>query len=591
MSLSRRSFIGTLLCATVGTQLVNRALAGGVASMKPVIRFPEGRKLRFLQVTDTHIDHNSMNNRSYKLLRYVIRTQKPDFIVMTGDLTTGTNKKSEFGRNMKNLIDIYVNEKIPFAVTFGNHDAENHAPDRWNREGQYQVYKQLGGAYFIDHDVPELSGAGSGVIRIENAAGKPITDLYLMDSGAYSSKGGYDACRTDQIAYYEKTSTKTPVMWFQHLPVPEIMTQGLFRKVEEGTLGSIKYRDAFYCLNAERTFGLFNERVCDPNMETYADEAHTYEGRTLYQSWVKMGNVSGVFFGHEHRNSFYGKDDNGIVIGYTKGIHPTFYSDGNAGMRTFNMAEDGTYTADCMVESHVDGMGLLHPIAKNQLRLMSYNIYHGVGQDGKLNLVRTAKVIRSQHPSCVALQEVEVNASRSDNYDIPKELGAITGMYPTFAQAIPFAGGSYGNAVLTQEKPLSVKRFPLPGGEPRVLLCVELEKIVFFATHLALRESEQIASLEVIKKAMAEYTKPIAFAGDLNFKPGSEPYKAYSECFVWTNEKNAPTYPSKEPKSCIDYIAVCKKSADKLSLSNSHVVPESVASDHRPIVATLTVKA
>ena len=40
------------------------------------------------------------------------------------------------------------------------------------------------------------------------------------------------------------------------------------------------------------------------------------------------------------------------------------------------------------------------------LRILSYNIHHGEGMDGKLDLPRIASVITSVQPDIVALQEV-----------------------------------------------------------------------------------------------------------------------------------------------------------------------------------------
>ena len=44
-----------------------------------------------------------------------------------------------------------------------------------------------------------------------------------------------------------------------------------------------------------------------------------------------------------------------------------------------------------------------------QLRVMTYNIHHGEGTDGRIDLERIAKVIRDAKPDLVALQEVEKN--------------------------------------------------------------------------------------------------------------------------------------------------------------------------------------
>ena len=47
------------------------------------------------------------------------------------------------------------------------------------------------------------------------------------------------------------------------------------------------------------------------------------------------------------------------------------------------------------------------------IRVLSYNIHHGEGVDGVLDLARIGGVIKSVKPDLVALQEVDRNASRS----------------------------------------------------------------------------------------------------------------------------------------------------------------------------------
>ena len=43
----------------------------------------------------------------------------------------------------------------------------------------------------------------------------------------------------------------------------------------------------------------------------------------------------------------------------------------------------------------------------DELRLVAYNIHHGEGMDGKLDLERIARVIAAEKPDLVALQEVD----------------------------------------------------------------------------------------------------------------------------------------------------------------------------------------
>ena len=84
------------------------------------------------------------------------------------------------------------------------------------------------------------------------------------------------------------------------------------------------------------------------------------------------------------------------------------------------------------------------------LRVLCYNIHHGEGVDGKLDLARIARVIRSVDPTIVALQEVDSRTTRTDRVDQPAELARLTDMKVVFEKNIEFGGGEYGNAVLSK---------------------------------------------------------------------------------------------------------------------------------------------
>jgi len=82
----------------------------------------------------------------------------------------------------------------------------------------------------------------------------------------------------------------------------------------------------------------------------------------------------------------------------------------------------------------------------DQLRVLSYNIHHGEGTDGKLDLVRIAKIIRQVDPDVVTLQEVDRNVRRSESVDQPAQLAELTDMQVRFGANIELQGGQYGNA-------------------------------------------------------------------------------------------------------------------------------------------------
>ncbi|MBL4641696.1 MAG: hypothetical protein JKX86_07725 [Verrucomicrobiales bacterium] len=66
------------------------------------------------------------------------------------------------------------------------------------------------------------------------------------------------------------------------------------------------------------------------------------------------------------------------------------------------------------------------------LRVMTYNIHHAEGLDGKVDLERIANVIRQSNADIVALQEVDKNTRRTGGIDMPADLARRTGMNIVF---------------------------------------------------------------------------------------------------------------------------------------------------------------
>ncbi|MCY2995293.1 MAG: hypothetical protein NTY19_46640 [Planctomycetota bacterium] len=85
-----------------------------------------------------------------------------------------------------------------------------------------------------------------------------------------------------------------------------------------------------------------------------------------------------------------------------------------------------------------------------RIRVLTYNIQHGEGTDGKIDLARTAAVIKRLTPDLAALQEVDKATTRSRGVDQAAELGKLTGMHVAFGKAMDFAGGRYGEAILSR---------------------------------------------------------------------------------------------------------------------------------------------
>lgn len=215
-----------------------------------------------------------------------------------------------------------------------------------------------------------------------------------------------------------------------------------------------------------------------------------------------------------------------------------------------------------------------------QLQVMSYNVRHCAGMDLVVDYDRTAAVIAQQRPDIVALQELDSITGRSGLHDQLGELALRTGYHPIFGAAIDFDGGQYGVGILSHEIPLSIRRIPLPGEVPRVLLVVELEDYVIACTHLNLDEAQRLASVPLIVEEAQQWQKPFLLVGDWNDTPDSELLEVMTQHFTVLSGDEA-TYPADEPTECIDYVAVFDGRAKAIE---SHVIDEPAASDHRPLV-------
>lgn len=232
-----------------------------------------------------------------------------------------------------------------------------------------------------------------------------------------------------------------------------------------------------------------------------------------------------------------------------------------------------------------------------RLRVLSFNIHHAEGTDGKLDLERIAKVIRSISPDLVALQEVDRRTARSGRVDQPAELARLTNMRAVFERNIPYQGGEYGNAVLTRLPVTSHRNHLLPShddGEQRGALAVEAEAgeaqepLLFIATHFDHRpkEAERLASVELVNAlARDDPDRPMLLAGDLNALPDSRTLRNLQPLWKRVNEEPLPTFPAAEPARQIDYILV--RPANRWRVIEVRVLDVPIASDHRPIFAVL----
>lgn len=239
-------------------------------------------------------------------------------------------------------------------------------------------------------------------------------------------------------------------------------------------------------------------------------------------------------------------------------------------------------------------------LATEPFKILSYNVRHCANMDNVRSEQATAAVIVREKARFVAVQEMDVKTARVQGVDQPQELAKLTGLHATFAQAIPYQGGAYGVALLTREKPLAVRRIPLPGREPRVLLLAEFADCFFGTLHLDLERARRLESLPIVRAAVraAAATKPVFICGDWNALPQSATLKQMGAFVKVISTTQTPTFHSRSENprervnkgGVIDYIAVDTGHAAAVKVHASQVTEERWVSDHAPISVTVEIK-
>jgi endonuclease/exonuclease/phosphatase family metal-dependent hydrolase len=237
------------------------------------------------------------------------------------------------------------------------------------------------------------------------------------------------------------------------------------------------------------------------------------------------------------------------------------------------------------------------------LRIMTYNIHHGRGTDGKVDPARTAAVIKEANADIVGLQEVDKNVRRSGNRDLTAEIADLLGMHFYFDKNINFDGGEYGSAILSRfpilEKTNTHYKMLRPGeqrGLQQVILDVNGRKILFMNTHIDYRPEDEERLLNIIemKEAAERHPDlPTFLVGDFNDLPGSRTLLSVQEMFTDTwaemGEGDGTTHihATDGQHKRLDYIFYrTNESIQPLKIW----VTNADASDHFPVVAEFLLR-
>ncbi len=273
------------------------------------LKFGKEHTFKIAQFTDIHWENNSPEcAKTIETIQFVLNVENPDLVILTGDIVTDVPAREGWLALTKTFVDA----KVPFAVTLGNHDAEPEI----SRDQIFELLETL--PYFVGSKGPELYGCGNYALSVKSSDGKSVASaIYCLDSNDYPKDkmiGHYDWIRYDQIGWHRATSDQytaqnkgfpLPALMFFHIPIPEYNSVA----------------------GKETTIGVKNEGVASSDINS-----------GLFASLVEKKDVMGVFVGHDHENNYIGIHHE-IALAFGQVTGADAYGDLERGSRIIELHE------------------------------------------------------------------------------------------------------------------------------------------------------------------------------------------------------------------------------------------------------------
>lgn len=309
-----------------------------------------------MQLTDIHIGGGFLSikkdNMALNAVASMITAEKPDLVVVTGDITypvpfqagTFNNKLSA-----KLFADLMEQLGVYWCLAFGNHDTEAYS--YYTREQISEVYSDEKYEHCLYQAGPEeVDGSGNYIVKVENTKGEITQGLVMLDSHSYvdgdyfGALWKYDTIHENQVQWYEQELKKLQQenggvmpksLAFFHIALPE-------------------YKDAWYEYRDNGYNDTDNVKYVYGNAGEKGDIVYSSKSYNFgfFDKMVELGSTQGSFCGHDHLNNF-ALNYKGIQLTYSYSIDYLAYTGImkyglQRGCTIINVKPDGSF------ESHLE---------------------------------------------------------------------------------------------------------------------------------------------------------------------------------------------------------------------------------------------
>ncbi|WP_144127825.1 endonuclease/exonuclease/phosphatase family protein [Catellatospora sichuanensis] len=233
------------------------------------------------------------------------------------------------------------------------------------------------------------------------------------------------------------------------------------------------------------------------------------------------------------------------------------------------------------------------------VQVLSWNVKYGRDDaTGRADPHQLAEAIRAANPDVVVLQEVSRGWAIGGGVDVAEYLSRELGMPFVWS---PAADGQFGNLLLTRLPVSGVRTGLLPYGQGpmwRSYLKATLtlhggRSLDVVTAHLTHRKPNTPTRLAQIDELVAQVNPaaPTLVAGDFNFWPSWPEQREFTGA-GWVSAQDATghgaawTSPTDRPTNRVDWVF----GSPQLAFTDFAVLDQVTASDHFPVLATVTLR-